>query len=129
MAKKLVYLDDMDGTPIEEGTAGGPIEFSLGETFYRIDLNEKNTAKLQKALAPFIEKAEEVEPPKPEPVTIITPRTTRRSSSGDGGGGSGRTKEELDTIRTWARQNGHEVADRGRIKGEIIAAFDAAQGK
>ena len=129
MAKKLVYLDDIDGTPIEDGSAGGPIEFSLGEKFYRIDLSEKNTTKLTKALAPFIEKAEEVEPPKPEPVIVPASRNTRRSSAGDGGGGSGMSKEQLQAVREWLRSQGHDVSDRGRIKGELMALYEAAHAK
>jgi hypothetical protein len=34
----------------------------------------------------------------------------------------------LDTqaVRAWAESNGYEVSSRGRIKGEIIEAFRAA---
>lgn len=38
---------------------------------------------------------------------------------------SGRSPEELDAIRAWARDNGHEVADRGRIAAAIITAYEA----
>lgn len=38
---------------------------------------------------------------------------------------SGRSPEELDAIRAWARENGHEVADRGRIAAAIITAYEA----
>ncbi|MEU6680912.1 histone-like nucleoid-structuring protein Lsr2 [Streptomyces sp. NPDC046925] len=40
--------------------------------------------------------------------------------------GSGRTREELAAIRTWARANGHQVADAGMIAKSILAAYDAA---
>jgi hypothetical protein len=33
---------------------------------------------------------------------------------------------QLQAIREWARENGHEVADRGRIASEIREAYDAA---
>jgi hypothetical protein len=39
---------------------------------------------------------------------------------------SGMTREELQNIRAWARANGHQVSDRGRIKSEIIDAHHAA---
>ncbi|WP_458864192.1 Lsr2 family DNA-binding protein [Mycobacteroides abscessus] len=29
-------------------------------------------------------------------------------------------------IRQWARKNGYEVSDRGRIKAEVVEAFEAA---
>ncbi|WP_377271878.1 histone-like nucleoid-structuring protein Lsr2 [Peterkaempfera sp. SMS 1(5)a] len=35
-------------------------------------------------------------------------------------------RDELDTIRTWARENGHEVADRGRIPRNVVDAYRAA---
>lgn len=38
---------------------------------------------------------------------------------------SGRSPEELDAIRNWARENGHEVADRGRISAAVISAYEA----
>ncbi|MGW1007717.1 Lsr2 family DNA-binding protein [Streptomyces sp. NPDC002520] len=40
--------------------------------------------------------------------------------------GSGRTREELAAIRTWARANGHQVADAGMIRKAVIEAYDAA---
>ena len=40
---------------------------------------------------------------------------------------SGKSPAELAAIRAWANENGHEVAERGRIKAEIVAAYDAAK--
>ncbi|MFI0915474.1 Lsr2 family DNA-binding protein [Streptomyces abikoensis] len=37
-----------------------------------------------------------------------------------------RSKEQLAAIRTWARANGHTVADQGMIPKKIVAAYDAA---
>ncbi|WP_431329786.1 Lsr2 family DNA-binding protein [Streptomyces sp. IPPR8] len=42
------------------------------------------------------------------------------------GNGSGRTREELAAIRTWARANGHKVADAGMIRKVVLEAYDAA---
>jgi hypothetical protein len=39
--------------------------------------------------------------------------------------GSGRTRTELAAIRTWARANGHQVADAGIIRKTVIEAYDA----
>ena len=44
---------------------------------------------------------------------------------------SGRRPQPLDreqtaAIRAWARQNGHEVSDRGRISKTVVDAFQAA---
>jgi hypothetical protein len=37
-----------------------------------------------------------------------------------------RSKEELAAIRTWARANGHQVADRGNPAKAVLDAYDAA---
>lgn len=40
--------------------------------------------------------------------------------------GSGRSKQELALIRSWARKNGHQVADAGIVRKSVLAAYDAA---
>lgn len=40
--------------------------------------------------------------------------------------GSGRTREELAAIRTWARANGHQVADADMVRKAVLEAYDAA---
>ncbi|MEV7657910.1 histone-like nucleoid-structuring protein Lsr2 [Streptomyces anulatus] len=42
------------------------------------------------------------------------------------GPGSGRTRGELAAIRTWARANGHQVADQGMVPRRVQEAYDAA---
>jgi len=32
----------------------------------------------------------------------------------------------LQAIRDWARRNGHQVSDRGRIAASVVDAFEAA---
>lgn len=97
-----VVYDDIDGT---EGAE--PVHFTVDGTEYRIDLNDKNREKLSKALAPFIENATRV--------------GGRRSS------GRSRSKNtDLSAIREWARANGYQVSDRGRIKEDIREAWEAA---
>lgn len=39
---------------------------------------------------------------------------------------SGKSPEEMEKIREWARANGHEVKDRGRIAKDILDAYEAA---
>ncbi|WP_256725360.1 Lsr2 family DNA-binding protein [Streptomyces acidiscabies] len=57
-----------------------------------------------------------------EPTATATEEPTPIRS----GLGSGRTKEELAAIRTWARANGYEVADKGIVAKKILDAYDAA---
>ncbi|WP_053608086.1 Lsr2 dimerization domain-containing protein [Streptomyces sp. MMG1522] len=53
-------------------------------------------------------------------------RTTAASPTVARTGGSGRTRQELAAIRTWARENGHEVAAQGMVPKRIQEAYDTA---
>ncbi|MGW1596966.1 Lsr2 family DNA-binding protein [Streptomyces sp. NPDC002343] len=57
----------------------------------------------------------------PAPAPVAAAPTPIRA-----GLGSGRTREELAAIRTWARANGHQVADRGLPSKTVLDAYDAA---
>jgi hypothetical protein len=35
-------------------------------------------------------------------------------------------REQTAAIRAWARQNGHQVSERGRISKTVVDAFEAA---
>jgi len=102
MAQKvnIVLIDDID-----ESTAAETVSFALDGKDYVIDLSEKNAKKLRDALAPFVAHA-------------------RRGSSGSRRrrGGSGNAAE----IRAWARDNGYDVPERGRIPADINTAYAAA---
>lgn len=97
------FIDDLDGSEAAESVA-----FSLDGRGYEIDLSSGNAAKLRDALAPFVASA-------------------RRASAG--AVATGRAQRVLDNrgqsaaIRQWARDNGHELADRGRIPAEVINAY------
>jgi nucleoid-associated protein Lsr2 len=53
-----------------------------------------------------------------------------RARSGGSSGGSGRSrgnsKHDLSDVRSWARENGFQVSDRGRVSSEVIAAYEKA---
>ncbi len=111
MARKTLVqmIDDVDGSVIKEGQ-GETIEFAIDGNQYRIDLNLKHANELHEQLAFWIEHAEKV-----------SGRRTRKSSTG-----SSRGKSDLQDIRAWARENGHEVSARGRISQDVQSAYDAA---
>lgn len=113
MAERIVrqLIDDIDGTEIPDG-GGERIEFSVRGVSYQIDLSTANVAKLDKALKPFVAGAMKVGGSRS--------RRTKASTNGKA------SKEHLTAIREWARKNGHDVSDRGRIKAEVVEAFDAA---
>ena len=108
-ARTLIQLiDDMDG-----GEADTTITFGYEGKTYEIDLSKKNADKLHKAINPFVEKARRV-----GALRSTKPSTSKPSVRN--------SRERLVEIREWARENGHHVSDRGRIAGEIVAAFEAA---
>ena len=102
MAKRTVTMlvDDLDGSDASE-----TISFSLDGVSYEIDVNEQNAAKLRDDFAVWTAHATRVGGRK---------RTSSAASAG---------KEDLDAIRTWARANGFEVADRGRISAKVKEAY------
>ncbi|KAB2584362.1 Lsr2 family protein [Rhodococcus erythropolis] len=118
MAERIIkqLIDDLDGNDIDEGF-GQKVEFSYQGTDYTIDLRDSNVDKLEKALKPYIEAAQKIG---------VARKTRKGSGTPNAASGSGRSKEQLQAIRDWAVKNGFEVAPRGRIKAEVIDAFDAA---
>jgi hypothetical protein len=44
------------------------------------------------------------------------------------GRAAGYNRETLKSIREWAKQNGHNVSDRGRLPAEVLQAWQTAQG-
>jgi hypothetical protein len=113
MAERVIrqLIDDIDGSEISNG--GERVEFGLRGVAYRIDLSSANVTKLQKALKPYVDAATKVRG---------GGRSRRLKANGHGKG----SPEQLAAVREWARKNGHEVADRGRIRAEIVEAFEAA---
>jgi hypothetical protein len=108
--RTLVQLvDDLDGT---EATT--TVEFALDGKSYQIDLSDKNAAQLREALEPFIEVARR-------------PGGRGRRSSGRQAQTSrtlGSDREHSAAVREWARANGWDVADRGRIPANVLEAYE-----
>lgn len=114
MAERIVrqLIDDLDGSEIPED-GGERVEFSVRGANYQIDLSTANAAKFDKALKPFVAAA----------MKVRASRGSRTKAANGTGTGS---KEQLSAIREWARENGHQVSDRGRIKAEVVEEFNAA---
>lgn len=118
MAKKVVLIDDVSGETIDDTLGGGTVRFSVEGKNYAIDLGVKNTEAFHKDLEKWIAHAAEE--------GGSTRGRPRGSGAGKGATASGRPKEELQAIREWAGKNGFEVSPRGRVKADIIDAFDKA---
>ena len=65
-------------------------------------------------------------------VKALQPYTTAARTTGGRRSGTGRTtrrgadNDQLAKIREWARTNGHQVSDRGRISTAVQEAYHAA---
>lgn len=106
---QVTLVDDVDGSPAAES-----IKFGLDGVAYEIDLNEEHANALRESLAEWIGHARRAPARR---------GAGRRSATTDRAGGSGRNAAE---VREWARANGYEVSERGRISAEVRAAYEAA---
>ncbi len=112
----VVLVDDIDGNDAVE-----TVTFALDGVEYEIDLSEENANKLRESLGLYIGHGR---------------RTGGRRRSGGGqneskaprarSGASSSDGPSASEIREWARANGHEVPDRGRVSSEVREAYAAA---
>lgn len=115
MARTTITTDDIDGSPDAE-----TIRFSYNGVSYTIDLAKKNRAAFEKALKPYLEVAQKSSGRRASATT-----GSRRGRSGRRRGGS---SVDLAAVRSWARENGIEVSERGRIAQSVIDAYTEAAG-
>jgi len=114
-----MLIDDFDGTTIS-GTAT-TTHFSLNHVAYEIDLGPENLQKLKDALAPFIKAGRRASTS--EPTARSSARTTPASRRGRGTHSNG--ARDVTAIREWAKANGFEIGDRGRIPAQVLEAYAA----
>ncbi|GAA1970681.1 Lsr2 family protein [Microbacterium deminutum] len=110
-------VDDLDGTILEIGS-GETVLFSLDGVAYEIDLTEENAGALRAALAPFVAAGRSIS-------------SSRASSSASGGGSSARRRrrpgqQDYSAVRAWAKDNGYQVSERGRVPASVLEAYEAA---
>ena len=110
MVQKVLvrYVDDIDGT--EAGTVE-TVQFAVDGVSYEIDLNEVNGTNLRNAFSDYVANARRVGG-RPRYNLSTTPA-------------AGRSRADTEAIRTWARTNGHQISDRGRIPARILDAYAA----
>ena len=120
MAQKVqvILVDDVDG-----GDASETVTFGLDGVSYEIDLNDDNAAKLRESLSTWVGHARRVGG------RSSSGGGSRRRSSAANGSGSGSGGTDTAAIRAWARDNGHDVSERGRISAEVMSAYEAANKK
>ena len=110
MAQKIqtLFVDDIDGSDAE-----GTVRFGLDGTDYEIDLSVVHSEELHKALAPYVAHARKVGGAR------RAARGSRRNASG------------IDThkVREWAREQGIEIKERGRVPADIVEKYRQATGQ
>ena len=84
--------------------------FALDQKDYKIDLSAANAERLREHLAKFVNAATPVKSSR-----VRLPGRTKSPTS---------ERNNSDEIREWARANGREVSDRGRIGKAVWDAFD-----
>lgn len=98
---EVELVDDLDGGPADE-----QVGFSIGQQHYEIDLSAPNAEQFRAQVQPFIEHAR-------RPPHRYKSRTmASRQLSKD--------------MRAWAKDQGMEVSDFGRIAQPVKAAYRAA---
>lgn len=102
MARREItqYYDDLDQSPLTESELK-IVEFSYDGTDYILDLSEDNFRRFEDALNPFVKAAREV----------------KREST---------VKVDASDVRAWAKKQGMNVSNRGKIPFEIQDAYRQA---
>ena len=101
------FIDDLDGTDL--GETSNTISFAVEGKEYSIDLSDDNAQAFREAVAPYIDAGHRV--------TGSKARTARKTAA---------TSGDTKAIREWARNNGYDVSDRGRIPADVMQAYAAA---
>ena len=111
MAQKVqvLLIDDLDGS-----AADGTVRFGLDGTEYEIDLNAEHAQALRDALSRYVQAARRAGGGARRPA-----RGGRRAAGG----------AQSTEVREWAKAQGIEVKDRGRVPAELVARFKAATGQ
>jgi hypothetical protein len=111
MARKIQSLltDDIDG-----GEAEGTIRFGLDGTEYEMDLSSKHIEELRSALRYYIDHARKVSGSGRK---AVNGRPTHRPGTVD-----------TVAVRAWARENGYDIKDGGRVPAELVTEYQAAVG-
>jgi len=112
VAQKIqtLFIDDLDGS-----TAEGTVRFGLDGTEYEIDLNAEHAKELRDVLARYVDAARRAGGGGRKPA-----RGSRRAAAG----GLNTTE-----VREWARAQGIEVKDRGRVPAGLMVKFRSATGQ
>lgn len=103
-------VDDLDGSNAE-----GTVLFGLDGAQYEIDLSTDHAKELRTTLARYIDAGRRAT------------GTARRA--GQNGRKTPASSISNTEVRTWAKAQGLEIKERGRVSADILAQYRAATGK
>jgi hypothetical protein len=111
MAQRVqtIFTDDLDGSEAE-----GTVRFGLDGTDFEIDLNTAHAQELRKVVGKYSTAGRKVGN------AIRSGRRGSRSGAATG--------PSISDVREWAKAQGLEVKDRGRVPAELVVKFQAATG-
>lgn len=109
MARTVVtqYLSDLSGIEADES-----VELTIDGKAYRLDLTTDEARELRGTIASYTDKGERLSTE--EAIKSLKP------------GNNTRARKERARIREWARENGYDIGDRGRISQTVYDAYYAA---
>lgn len=103
---QVLLVDDLDGVEADE-----TVTFALDGVSYEIDLTSGNAEKLRNLLSPYVDGGR---------------KTGGRTARGRGRSRGGSAGQDTAKIRAWAKDQGYEVNDRGRVPATIREAYEKA---
>jgi hypothetical protein len=108
MAQQIqtLFIDDLDG-----GEAAGTVRFGLDGTEYEIDLSKEHADALYTALGAYVEHARKVS------------SSSRRQARG---GRRGSDAINTAKVREWAKGQGIDIKDRGRVPASVVEQYRTA---
>jgi hypothetical protein len=104
---EVTLVDDLDGS-----TAAETIHFGLGGTQYAIDLSAAHAEQLRGTLAKYIEAAR-----KGNANGAASSKSARKAATG---------APNPSEVREWAKAEGYEVSERGRVSNDLVVKFQEA---
>ncbi|GLC62600.1 hypothetical protein PLESTB_001918000 [Pleodorina starrii] len=102
---EVLLEDDLDGGPAEE-----TVTIALDGKDYEIDLSTNNAEKLRETLRPY---------------AAAGRKTTRSGGARSTVNRAAKGDPDTAKIRAWAKENGREVSDRGRIPQSMRGTYYA----
>ncbi len=112
---QVVLTCDLDDGDVP---AAETVTFGFDGANYAFELCEQHLGEFQDTMQSFISVARATGGARRRRVATVRPGRPRTRRSLDGVSSS--------EVRAWARESGYQVSERGRIPGDVRAAYEAA---